>query len=473
MDKIIKFLSDTIATSGVGEIAELIAGIVIGAVIVLLLFLLKRHKIPLEVKEKIYFLEAENKELSLQASVMDKSKSIAIDRLNRASEHDEVQSKKISMLESKNELQTKRIAESNASLFNLQEKLATQKSELEEIQKKFQVEFENIANKVLDEKSVKFTAQNKENIHNILSPLSDKLKSFEQKVQDTYEKGLRDRSELKEQVVQLSALNQNLSKDAQNLTNALTHDTKLQGNWGEFILEKILEESGLTKGQEYKTQFSTTDEDNKRIQPDVVIFLPDNKHVIIDSKVSLVGYEAFVNSENKAAKEQHLASHLLSIRTHIKGLSEKNYQLGKNINSPDFVLLFMPIEPAFSVAMQQDQEIYSYAWKRNIVIVSPTTLFATLRTISSIWKQEKQNKNTQEIARQAAALYEKFVGFLSDMEKIEKGIINIDSAYKSAINKLQSGSGNLIHSTEKIRKLGLNTKKKIPDKFIAVESHSE
>jgi len=450
---------------------ELIIGIIIGGVIAYLLLLLKKNNLPAEIKEKLNFLEAENKSLVFQKGEIDKEKVIAQDRLKSAEKHFLDQNAKITTLEKENNLQSSKIAENNANFSNLQEKLTNQKSELEEVQKKFHVEFENIANKILEEKSVKFTAQNKENIDSILTPLNEKLKSFETKVQDTYEKGLRERSELKEQVVQLSQLNQNLSKDAQNLTKALTHDTKLQGNWGEFILEKILEDSGLTKGEEYKTQFSTTDENDKRIQPDIVILLPDDKHVIIDSKVSLVAYEAFVNSDDKNEKEQHLKAHILSIRTHIKGLSEKNYQTGKSFNSPDFVLLFMPIEPAFSVAMQEDKEIYSYAWKRNIVIVSPTTLFATMRTIASIWKQEKQNKNTQEIARQATALYEKFVGFLTDMEKIEKGIANTDKAYKDAINKLQSGSGNLIRSTEKIRKLGLNTKKQIPEKFINDETN--
>ena len=449
---------------------ELIIGIVVGGVVTFLLLLLKKNNLPTEIKEKLNSLETENKELTIQKSEIDKEKGIAIERLSNAERFFNEQKEKISTLEKENILQTKQIVETTANYTNLEQKLVSQKEELETIQKKFHIEFENIANKILEEKSVKFTAQNKENIDTILSPLNEKLKSFETKVQETYEKGLRERSELKEQVVQLSTLNQNLSKDAQNLTRALTHDTKLQGNWGEFILEKILEESGLTKGEEYKTQFSTTDEEGKRIQPDIVIQLPDNKHIIIDSKVSLVAYEAFVNSENKEEKEQYLKNHLLSIRTHIKGLSEKNYQTGKNINSPDFVLLFMPIEPAFSIAMQKDKDIYPYAWKRNIVIVSPTTLLATMRTIASIWKQEKQNKNTQEIARQASALYDKFVGFLGDMEKIEKGISTIDDAYKNAYKKLSSGSGNLINSTQKIRKLGLNTKKQIPEKFIEDET---
>ncbi|MDA9262081.1 DNA recombination protein RmuC, partial [Flavobacteriales bacterium] len=322
------------------------------------------------------------------------------------------------------------------------------------------------ANKILEEKSVKFTAQNKENIDSVLAPLSDKLKSFETKVQDTYEKGLKERSELKEQVIQLSSLNQTLSKDAQNLTRALTHDNKTQGNWGELILEKILKESGLTEGEEYSKQHSTNNEDGKRIQPDFLIKLPDDKHIIIDSKVSLVAYEQFVNTEEKGEKEAHLKAHILSVRSHIKLLSEKNYQTGLTINSPDFVLLFMPIEPAFSLAMQKDKEIYQYAWSKNIVIVSPTTLLATIRTIASIWKQEKQNKNTQEIAKQAAALYEKFVGFLDDMEKIERGISQVDGAYKNAINKLKTGSGNLIRRTENMKKLGLNPKKQISEKFL-------
>jgi DNA recombination protein RmuC len=448
------------------DYTALIIGVVIGAIVLFLIMMLRKKELPLEVKAKLSALESQNELLTQSSVSLDKEKGMIEVRLENAEKVFAQQKEEIFTLKAENKNLTEDLSVSNTNFGNLEEKLFTQKDEMKDLQKKFTTEFENIANKILEEKSVKFTAQNKENIDTVLAPLSEKLKSFETKVQDTYEKGLKERSELKEQVVQLSSLNQTLSKDAQNLTRALTHDNKTQGNWGELILEKILKESGLTEGEEYSKQFSTNNQEGKRIQPDFLIQLPDEKHIVIDSKVSLVAYEQFVNNENPVEKESSLKAHILSVRSHIKLLSEKNYQTGATINSPDFVLLFMPIEPAFSVAMQQDKDIYQYAWVRNIVIVSPTTLLATIRTIASIWKQEKQNRNTQEIARQATALYEKFVGFLEDMDKIEKGLSQADTAYKGALNKLKSGTGNLIKRTENMKKLGLETKKQIPEKYI-------
>ena len=444
----------------------LLIGIIVGGIIIFLYFLVQKNKVSPEENAQLQELEDVKNQLTTENQELSKGKAVLEERLKNAERIFTENKERIVEQEQTNRIQAQKLAETETNLKNRNEKLQNQKVEMEELQKKFTTEFENIANKILEEKSVKFTAQNKENIDSVLAPLSEKLKSFETKVQDTYEKGLKERSELKEQVVQLSSLNQTLSKDAQNLTRALTHDNKAQGNWGEMILEKILKESGLTEGEEYSKQHSTNNDDGKRIQPDFIVQLPDNKHIIVDSKVSLVAYDQFVNSEEKEEKAGFLKEHLISVRSHIKLLSEKNYQTGANLNSPDFVLLFMPIEPAFSIAMQQDKEVYQYAWSRNIVIVSPTTLLATIKTIASIWKQEKQNRNTMEIARQAGALYDKFVGFLEDMDKIERGISQIDNAYKGAFNKLKSGTGNLIKRTESIRELGVKTSKKIPEKFI-------
>ena len=441
-------------------------GIVVGALAVLLISLLRKNKLPLEVKAKLNELESENETLSQKSVSLDKEKGMIEVRLENAEKVFTQQKEEIGVLKTENRNLTEELSVSNTNLGNLEEKLATQKTEMEALQKKFATEFENIANKILEEKSVKFTAQNKENINTVLAPLNEKLKSFETKVQETYEKGLKERSMLKSQIMQLSELNQTLSKDAQNLTKALTHDNKAQGNWGEMILEKILLESGLTEGEEYNKQFSTTNEDGKRIQPDYIIQLPDNKHIIIDSKVSLVAYNQFVNPDEEEDKDLALKNHLISVRNHIKYLSEKNYQTGANLDSPDFVLLFMPIEPAFSMAIQHDKEVYQYAWSKNIVIVSPTTLLATIKTIASIWKQEKQNRNTLEIAKQAGSLYDKFVGFLDDMDKIERGLSQADAAYKGAMNKLKLGTGNLIRRTETIKELGAKANKQIPEKFI-------
>ena len=448
------------------DFTALFIGLVIGALAVFLIVLLQKNTLPAEVKAKLSTFEANNESLTQANISLDKEKGMIGVQLENLENFLAQKNEEIRILNNENRNLSEDLSVSNTNLGNLGEKLVSQKEEMQELQKKFTIEFENIANKILEEKSVKFTAQNKENIDMVLAPLSDKLKSFETKVQDTYEKGLKERSELKEQIVQLSTLNQTLSKDAQNLTKALTHDNKTQGNWGEMILEKILMESGLTEGEEYSKQASINNDDGKRFQPDYIIQLPDNKHIIIDAKVSLVAYNQYVNPEDENEREKALKNHLISVRNHIKYLSEKNYQTATTIDSPDFVLLFMPIEPAFSMAIQQDKDIYQYAWSKNIVIVSPTTLLATIRTIASIWNQEKQNRNTLEIAKQAGALYDKFVGFLEDMDKIERGLSQADSAYKGAINKLKTGSGNLIKRTENMRELGAKANKQIPDKFI-------
>ncbi|MEN8787217.1 MAG: DNA recombination protein RmuC, partial [Flavobacteriales bacterium] len=441
-------------------------GVVIGALVVFIIVALKKNILPLEVQQKLSDLESENQVLTSKSVALDKEKSVVEVRLEDAARYFNQQKEEIVVLKSENKNLRDDLAISNTNLGNLEEKLTTQKSEMQELQKKFTTEFENIANKILEEKSVKFTAQNKENIDIVLNPLNEKLKSFEEKVQLTYEKGLAERTELKGQIIELSKLNQTLSKDAQNLTKALTYDNKAQGNWGEMILEKILSDSGLTEGEEYTKQFSTTNEEGKRIMPDYIIQLPDSKHIIVDSKVSLVAYNQYISPESHEQKAIALKNHLISVKNHIKFLSEKNYQTGAKLDSPDFVLLFMPIEASFSLAIQNDKELYEYAISRNIVIVSPTTLLATVKTIASIWKQEKQNRNTLEIASQAGALYDKFVGFLEDMEKIERGLSQAESAYQGALNKLQTGKGNLVRRTEKIKELGVSTSKQIPQKFL-------
>lgn len=448
------------------DFISILIGVVIGALVAFLIVALKKNSLPLEVQQKLSDLESENQVLTSKSVALDKEKSVVEVRLEDAARYFNQQKEEIVVLKSENKNLRDDLAISNTNLGNLEEKLTTQKSEMQELQKKFTTEFENIANKILEEKSVKFTAQNKENIDIVLNPLNEKLKSFEEKVQLTYEKGLAERTELKGQIIELSKLNQTLSKDAQNLTKALTYDNKAQGNWGEMILEKILSDSGLTEGEEYTKQFSTTNEEGKRIMPDYIIQLPDSKHIIVDSKVSLVAYNQYISPESDEQKAIALKNHLISVKNHIKFLSEKNYQTGAKLDSPDFVLLFMPIEASFSLAIQNDKELYEYAISRNIVIVSPTTLLATVKTIASIWKQEKQNRNTLEIASQAGALYDKFVGFLEDMEKIERGLSQAESAYQGALNKLQTGKGNLVRRTEKIKELGVSTSKQIPQKFL-------
>ncbi len=270
---------------------------------------------------------------------------------------------------------------------------------------------------------------------------------------------------MREQINNLKELNQQITKEAGNLTKALKGDSKAQGNWGEYILESILEKSGLVKGREYVVQESITNEEGKRLQPDVVIKLPENKNIIIDSKVSLVAYERFIGSEEEDTAS-YLKQHILSLRQHIKGLSDKNYQKLYSIGSLDFVLLFVPIEPAFSTAAQHDREIFNDAFEKNIVIVSPSTLIATLRTIASIWKQEHQNKNTMEIARQATALYEKFKGFTDDLIDLGQQLKKTQGAYEGAMNKLSTGSGNLVKKVEDFKKLGIKPAKNIDQRLL-------
>ncbi len=352
----------------------------------------------------------------------------------------------------------------NADYNNLQQRISEQKKEIEKQQEKLRIDFKNLANEILDEKTKKFTEQNKLNLDEILKPLGEKIKDFEKKVENTYEKGLKDQTNIKVELRRLHELNLKLDEDARNLTRALRSDTKKQGNWGEIVLERILERSGLAKGQEYFTQEATRNEQGEQIRPDVVINLPDNKHIIIDSKVSLLAYESFVNTDDdeKNKKEHFLKQHIDSIKTHVKNLSEKNYQHAINLDVPDFVLLFMPVESAFSLAIQNDAELFNIAWDKKIVIVSPTTLLATLRTIASIWKHEKQTQNAIEIARQGGALYDKFVLFLNDLEKMGNQLGTLQKTYDDAHKKLSSGQGNLIRRAENLRELGAKTSKKLP-----------
>ena len=349
---------------------------------------------------------------------------------------------------------------------NLWERNKEQKDEVEKLQEKFTKEFENLANKILDEKSNKFTEQNKENIKNILSPLQDKIQLFEKKVEDTHKESIDYHAALRQQILGLREMNIQMSKETINLTKALKGDSKMQGNWGELVLERVLEKSGLEKGREYEVQQAFTTEDGNRVFPDVVINLPDGKKMIVDSKVSLTAYEKYINEEEDELKTGYLKEHVNSIKRHVEQLGNKNYQDLYQIESPDFVLLFIPIEPAFAMALNEDTTLYNKAFEKNIVIVTPATLLATLRTIDSMWANQKQQENAFEIARQAGALYDKFEGFVSDLIKIGKKIDESKTEYSSAMNKLIEGKGNLITSVEKLKKMGAKAKKSLPESII-------
>ncbi len=349
---------------------------------------------------------------------------------------------------------------------NLQIRLSEHKAEITTLNERFTKEFENLANRIFDDKSQKFTEQNKNNIGELLNPLGEKIKDFEKKVNDVYISEGKERASLKNQLEMLQKLNQQMSKEANNLTKALKGENKTQGNWGEFILESVLEKSGLVKGSEYKIQESYTNEDGKRLQPDVIINLPENKTLIIDSKVSLNAYERFSSAENDEERLQAAKEHILSLRTHLKGLSGKSYQNIHQIQSLDFVLLFIPIEPAFALAVQSDAGLFNDAFEKNIVIVSPTTLLATLRTVASIWRNEKQSANAIDIAKKAGDLYDKFEGFIKDLIEVGKKIDQTKANYSDAMNKLVDGKGNIINRFEELRKLGAKADKQLPQSLV-------
>lgn len=354
----------------------------------------------------------------------------------------------------------------NAEYENLQLKNTSQKEEVEKLQEKFTKEFENLANKILDEKSNKFTEQNKENIKNILNPLQEKINTFEKKVEQTHKESIDYHAALRQQIVGLKDLNEQMSKEATNLTKALKGDSKMQGNWGELVLERVLEKSGLEKDREYFVQQSFTLDNGQRVMPDVVIYLPDNKKMVIDSKVALTAYERYINEENEELRAAHLKEHIVSLKRHVDQLSEKSYQDLYDIESPDFILMFVPIEPAFAIAINQDNKLYNQAFEKNIVIVTPSTLLATLRTIDTMWNNEKQQRNAIEIARQAGALYDKFEGLVKDLTGVGKKIDDAKKDYSAAMNKLVEGRGNLITSVEKLKKMGAKAKKSLPEAVI-------
>ena len=356
---------------------------------------------------------------------------------------------------------------------NLWERHKEQKNEISELQEKFTKEFENLANKILEEKSAKFTEQNSVNMKNILLPLQDKIQGFEQKVEQTHKESIDYHAALRQQILGLSEMNIQMSKETLNLTKALKGDSKMQGNWGELVLERVLEKSGLEKGREYEVQQSFTNTEGNRVFPDVVINLPDRKKMIVDSKVSLTAYEKWVNEEDDVLKIDFLREHVNSIKRHVEQLGSKNYHDLYQIESPDFVLLFVPIEPAFAIALNEDATLYNKAFDRNIVIVTPTTLLATLRTIDSMWANQKQQENAFEIARQAGALYDKFEGFVTDLVRIGNKIKDTKTEYESAMSKLVDGRGNLISSVEKLKKMGAKAKKSLPENIIARATNTE
>lgn len=347
-------------------------------------------------------------------------------------------------------------------------KLASTETELRELQSKYTEEkekdtkFQNIADKILTAQSKALMADNKIHLQETLNPLKEKITEFQNKAESIHKENIKETTILKEQIGLFSKLNEQMSKDATNLTRALKGDAKTQGNWGEMILESVLEKSGLIKDIHFRTQESMTSEGGRRLQPDVIINLPENKHIVIDSKVSLVAYDKFWATENENEKIVLLKEHINSVRNHVKELSKKNYQSLYQINTPDFVLMFIPIEPAYLLALNNDLELWAFAYEYNVIILGPTNLIPTLRLINNLWKTESQNVNALEIARQSGELYDKFVGVITDLVNVGEKIDSAKDSYEKVINKMSIGKGNLLNRVENIKKLGAKSTKAIP-----------
>jgi DNA recombination protein RmuC len=339
---------------------------------------------------------------------------------------------------------------------------SSQKEMMLSHKKEIKDELETLAKKVFDGNSQKFAEFSKENIDNMIKPLQTQITEFKKQVADTYNTESQDRAVLKNEINSLKELNEKISKDAINLTNALKGDNKTQGVWGEMVLENVLEASGLRKGFEFEREVSLRTDENEILRPDVVVHLPDNRDLIIDAKTSLVAYERFVNAGDDVTKALHLTTHLNSIRAHVEGLANKNYERLKEVNTLDFIFMFMPIEGALAVALEHDSSIYDNAFKNKILLVGPTTLLVAMRAVENVWKFERQNQNAQEIARRAGAMYDKFVGFSEDLMKISKQIDGIQGSFSAARNKLSDGKGNLVRQVEQLKELGAQTNKKIP-----------
>ena len=447
------------------EILYIILAFILGAV--LAYFILKSSSVSRksyeELQQNFNQKEADFNKIIAEISAENKAQ---IQKIAEQQELNERQNSEIKDLQNdKNQLigLKSQLAAQNESL---QQLLDSQKEEIVKIQEEAKLQFENLANKILEEKTLKFTEQNQQNLKNILNPLQEKITDFEKKVENTHKESIDYHAALRQQILGLKEMNLQMSKETLNLTKALKGDSKIQGNWGELVLERVLEKSGLEKGREYEIQKSFTTEEGNRVQPDVIINLPDGKKMIVDSKVSLTAYEKYINEEDDEQKSSFLKEHVNSLKRHVEQLGSKNYQHLYQMESPDFVLLFIPIEPAFAIALNEDTQLYNKAFEKNIVIVTPSTLLATLRTIDSMWTNQKQQENAYEIARQAGALYDKFDGFVTDLVKIGKKMDEAKTEYEGAMNKLVDGKGNLITSVQKLKIMGAKAKKSLPDAIL-------
>ena len=451
------------------EILYIILAFILGAV--LAYFILKSSSVSRksyeELQQNFNQKEADFNKIIAEISAQNKAQ---IQKIAEQQELNERQNSEIKDLQSdKNQLigLKSQLAAQNESL---QQLLDSQKEEIVKIQEEAKLQFENLANKILEEKTLKFTEQNQKNLKTILEPFQEKISELKNRVNEAYEKENKERFSLAEKVKELAELNQQISEDAKKLTRALKGEAKTQGNWGEMILESILEKSGLVKGREYFLEHQLTDENNKalysefsgkKMRPDAVVKYPDERNVIIDSKVSLTAFTELVDETDAEVYAIKLNQHLSSIKNHINQLSQKAYDdYGKSL---DFVMMFIPSEPAYIAAMQADQNLWNFAYERRILLLNPSNLITSLKLIADLWKREYQSRNAMEIAERGAKLYDKFVGFVENLEKIGKNIDNAKNSYTDAYKQLSTGNDNLIIQTQKLRTLGIKNKKRLPN----------
>jgi DNA recombination protein RmuC len=425
---------------------------------------LKERNEQLNNQYQEYKVQSQEQLLQLKEQAREEKEGVNNQLIEACREREEIRGKK--------DILSTQLTQRTSELKNLQQKLEEQKGELEKLQEKFSKEFENLANKILEQKSEKFTSINKENINQILSPLQEKIKLFEEKVEKNSNDFIERHAQLGKQLEYLHEQNVKISEEANNLTRALKGENKTQGNWGELILERVLEKSGLVRDREYFLQKSHETEEGKKLLPDVVLHLPGDKRMVIDSKVSLVAYEKYVNEENQEKRARYLKDHLRSLNTHIQELSAKKYEDLYKMESPDFVLMFIPVEPALYLAQNLDSSFFYTAFQKNILLVSPTTLLSVLRTIDTLWSNEKQQQNALEIANHAASLYHKFKLLLDELETVGKRLKSTNTAYDDAMKKL-TGQQNLIKDIDQLETLGISPKQKLSQKWLSRANEEE
>ena len=445
-----------------GMILAGMAGILVG-IIGGLLVLAGKNRQMMEMKDAIRGSEEETAalreklaaEAERRAAAEEKSSRVGglEEGLEKAKQENTVLQTKLSELETRLEEERRSAGE----------KLAL----LQEARDQLKMEFQNVANKIFEDKSLKFTEQNRENIEGVLKPMREQLLDFKKKVEDVYDKESKDRISLLNEIIHLKTLNERISEDALNLTNALKGQSKTRGSWGEMILERVLEESGLQRGREYEVQTMYASDEGHRRHPDVIVHLPEGKDIVIDSKVSLTAYEKYCSADTEEKRDKRLKEHIISVRTHIKTLSEKRYEELEGIRTLDFVLMFLPIEGAFWTAIESEQGLFNEAFDRNIMLVSPSTLLATLRIINNIWRYEDQNKNALIIAKKAGDLHDKFVGFVEALDDVGQKIDKARESYLTARNRLSEGKGNLVRRSVELRQLGVKAQKELPEGLVA------